>query len=411
MKQQQKTKQIHIKINDLNEIFNEKFIPLLENQDRYTLLIGGGGSGKSVFAVQKLILKAMKSQRRVLVVRKVATTLRASIFELFLQQLSTFHILSMCKVTTSNLKITLPNASEFLFMGLDDPEKIKSITGIDDILIEECTELTLDDYTQLQIRLRSNKPNPQIHLMMNPVSKSNWTYKHFFEQKQPDTLIHHSTYKDNKFLPQSYIDTLESYKESNPLYYQIYALGEFGNLDKTIFDNWTVQDFEDKGDLWVAIDWGFSNDPTAIIGCYIEGSNLYVVDEVYKKGMFIEDIAREIKAKGWDRYSVFCDSAEPRSIADIKREGIKAHAVKKGKDSILHGIQWLQSMNIIVHPRCENLIQELKDYTWLRDKDGVYINKPNPNCADHLIDALRYATSTIRDNKKITFLPKSVFGI
>lgn len=394
-------------------IFNEVYLPLLNNTERYTVLMGGGGSGKSVFAVQKMILKSLKEKRRVLIIRKVQKDIKDSIFDLFVEQLENFQILSQCKVTPSNLTINFPNGSELLFKGLEEPERIKSINNIDDIVIEEGTELTLDDFLQLSIRLRSKKANPQIHIMFNPISKSNWVYKYFFKSERPNTVILKTTYKDNKFLSQDYIDVLEEYKTSNPLYYQIYALGEFGNLDKTVFtNNWRVEPVEDKGDLLCSIDWGYSNDPTAIIGCYLEGSNLYVVGEAaYKKGMFIEDIAEAIKAKGWEQYPFSCDSSEPRSIADIKRQGIKAYPVKKAKDSIMNGITYLQSLNIIIDPSCKNLIQEMEDYTWLKDKDGVYINKPNPKCADHLIDALRYAVEIMRTNQKVKIFNKAALGL
>ena len=186
-------------------------------------------------------------------------------------------------------------------------------------------------------------------------SKSNWTYKHFFEEKQENCVILKTTYKDNKFLPKEYIDSLLGYKETNPLFFKIYAEGEFATLDKTVFNNWKIQNVENKGDLLVGIDFGFSNDPTSIIGCYLDGSNLYVVDEIYRKGLFVEDIARELKKRKWDRYDVACDSAEPRTIADLKRQGIKAYPVKKGKDSISHGISWLHNLHIFVDPKCENL--------------------------------------------------------
>lgn len=399
------------KVNKTVQI-NKSFMPLLDNTDRYNLLMGGGGSGKSHFVVQKMIGKALKSTRRVLVVRKVQKDIRNSIFKLFIDALKDFGIYNLCKITTTYMQIELPNGSEFQFIGLEDPERIKSITGIDDIVIEEVTELSLEDYMQLQIRLRSNKPNPQIHMMMNPVSKGNWTYKHFFEQKQPQTRLHHSTFEDNQFLPQANIDTLLSYKVSNPLYYKIYALGQFGNLDRTIFDNWRVEKVDDHGDLLVGMDFGFSADPTSLIGCYVKGNQLYVVGESYKKGMFVENMVTELQSKGWEHYSIACDSAEPRTIADLKRQHIKSYPVKKGKDSILHGITWLQQMEIVIDPSCTNLIEEMKDYTWLKDKDGVYINKPNPNSADHAIDALRYATEILRTgNNKPKFINKSALGL
>jgi phage terminase large subunit len=401
----------NLKLNIDSSFFNSAYLPLLNNKERFTVLYGGGGSGKSVFVTQKMILKALQfKNRKILVVRKVQNTLRESCFALFLDQLSKMGILKYCKYTTSFMKIELPNGSEFIFIGLEDVERLKSIANIDDIVIEEATELSKDDFLSLNLRLRSMAENQQIHILFNPISKSNWVYSYFFEQKLDDCVVLKTTFRDNKFLPQSYIDSLLSYKETNPLYYRIYAEGEFGSLDKSVFTNYKIEPVVNTGDLYVGCDFGFSNDPTAIVGCYIDGTNLYVVDEIYKKGMFMEDIAREIKAKGWDKYNIFCDSAEPRSIADLKKNfNLKIHATKKGKDSILHGIAWLQNMTIIIDPKCENLIQEIQDLSFMKDKDGVYINKIIGK--DHAIDSLRYATEVIRLNSKVRFMDKSVFGL
>lgn len=225
---------------------NGETVNLLDHyKTRTIVLYGGAGSGKSRFGVQRTVLKAMKfPNRKVLVIRKVTSTIRDSIFAEFKGVLSQFKILQYSKVVETNFTITLPNGSSFIFKGMDDPEKIKSISGIDDIIIEEATELTLDDFSQLNLRLRSRKPHNQLLLMYNPVSKANWVYKTFHETTPPEnTIVVHTTYKDNKFLPQSYIDNLHDMMKVNPVYYKIYALGEFASLGKTVFDNWRVEDF------------------------------------------------------------------------------------------------------------------------------------------------------------------------
>ena len=403
----------NIKLNIDASFFNEAYIPLLNSTERFLCLIGGAGSGKSVFAVQKLIIKALKySERKILIVRKVQATLRESVFAQFLDQLSKMNILQYCKYTTAHMKIELPNGSVFIFMGLDDPEKIKSIFDISDILMEEASEFNFSDFSQLNLRLRSNAENQQMLIVANPISKSNWIYKHFFEQEQPNTVILRTNYTHNRHLPQEYIDTLLSYKETNPLYYKIYAEGEFASLDERVFNNFEVAPVEDNGDLLIGCDFGFSQDPTCILGVETFGNTIYVVDEIYKKGMFIENIVNEIKKKGWDKYAIFCDSAEPRSIADMKRQGLNARAVKKGKDSVSHSLFWLQNKKIIIDPKCENLIREMNDMTWMKDKDGVYIQKVNTkSSSDHAVDSLRYATEIIRINNKVKFIDKSIFGL
>ena len=404
---------MNIKLNIDKSFFNEVYLPYLENEERYVVIMGGAGAGKSIFTTQKMILKACKyPNRKILVVRKVLATIRESCFSLFIDQLSKMNLLKYCQYTTSHMKITFPNGSQIIFVGLEDAERLKSITDISDIYLEEATECSENDLESLNLRLRSNQPNNQIHILFNPVSKNSWVYRYFFEDKKENTVILRVNYTHNKWLPQDYIDSLLKYKETNPLFYKIYALGEFGNLDRTIFNNYRIEKVEDKGDLLIGVDFGFSNDPSCAIALRMEGSNLYIVGEIYKKGLFIEDLAREIKRKGWERYPIFADSSEPRSIADLKRNhNLKIKAVKKGKDSINHGISWLQNLNIIIDPSCVNTIKEFKDYTWLKDKDGIYVQKPNPNCSDHSLDSIRYGTEIIRLNSKVRFLDKKLFGL
>ena len=206
------------------------------------------GSGKSVFVAQKLIYKACAFKRKVLVIRKYGTTLRDSVFQLFMDTLKKWQLLQYCKINLSNYTITLPNGSMFLFKGLDDSEKIKSITDITDIFCEEATELSEDEYTQLDLRLRALVDGLQLIVAFNPVSKVNWVYKKWFKEPKSDenTLILHTNYKHNKFLPQSYIDALEDKARTNYNYYKIYALGEFCTLDKLVFTNWKTEDFNYK---------------------------------------------------------------------------------------------------------------------------------------------------------------------
>lgn len=399
-----------ITINVDKDFFNPVYLPLLNNKHRFTLLYGGAGSGKSHFAVQKMILKALKyPNRKILVVRKVQNTIRNSIFALFMEQLEAMNLKQHVNATTANMKIDLPNGSQFLFVGMDDPEKIKSIASIDDIVIEEATDLTIDDFSQLNLRLRSNAENQQIHLMFNPVSKTNWVYKYFFVQEQPNTIILKTTYKDNRFLPQSYIDTLEDYKKNNPMYYTIYALGNFGSLGKKVFENWKAEDFDVKQliksnqDLvtCIGLDFGFTNDPTTIMFSLADFKNkkLYVVQETYEKGLLNNEIADIIIDNNYYKQVIFADSAEPKSIEELKRLGIrKITGVKKGAGSINQGIQYMKQFEIIIHTSCKNTIAEFKDYSFKKDKiTGEYLNEFTG--ADHCIDAIRYSLNRYRERR------------
>ena len=197
-----------INLNISKKIFNEAYFPhLFDYSNRYEVYYGRAGSRKSVFVCQKLLVKACASKRKTLVVRKFGTTLKDSVFQLFVDTLKKWKLYEYCKINLTNFTITLPNESTFLFKGLDDSEKIKSITDITDLWCEEGTELTLDEFTQLDLRLRANVDGLQMFISFNPVSKQNWVFKRWFSEgsTRKNTMVLHTTYKDNKFLPSSYI--------------------------------------------------------------------------------------------------------------------------------------------------------------------------------------------------------------
>ena len=401
------------------QLFNTAYLPLLEDYTkRFNVFFGGAGSGKSHFAVQKLILKYLKyPNRKCLVIRKVSNTLRDSIFALFKSVLADWQLYGQCEIRETLLTIDLPNGSQIIFKGLDENEKIKSIANIDDIVVEECTELTLDDFTQLNLRLRSKNPNNQIICMFNPVSKTNWVYNMWFSNESTynheNTTILHTTFKDNKFLPQDYVDALLEMEITNFTYYKIYALGEFATLDKLIFNKWqeTCFDYREivKSDnknieAIFGLDWGYTNDPTAFVCSLIDrvDKNLWIFDEFQEKGLTNDEIARRITDLGFKKEKIVGDSAEPKSIEELKRNGIeRIVGAKKGKDSILQGIQYLQQFNIIIHSSCNFIIDEFRNYTWQKDKNGVYFNKPIDKF-NHGLDALRYAANENNIIRKAT---------
>ena len=386
-----------IKLNISRSLFNDAYFPyLFDYSHRYEVYYRGAGSGKSVFVAQKILCKACTSKRKVLIIRKYATTLKDSVFQLIIDQLKKWKIYKFCKVNMSTYTITLPNESVLLFKGLDDPEKIKSITDITDIWCEECSELSLDEFTQLDLRLRAQSGNLQIFVSFNPVSKQNFVYQKWFANGTPDnTFVLHTTYKDNKFLPKEYIDALLEKQKSNPTYYKIYALGEFCTLDKLVYYNWKVEDFDHtqiKGKLLVGLDFGYTNDPTALVASVMTDKKIYVFKEWVDTNKTNPQIAQVIKSLGFQKSTIICDSAEPKSIQELRQNGVyAARESTKGPDSIIHGIQRLWEYEIIVHPSCTETITEFENYSWQKDKTtGEYINKPI-DMFNHCMDALRYS--------------------
>lgn len=366
---------------------------------RIEVYYGGAGSGKSYGATQKVLLKAMKSKRTVLVIRKIQRTIKHSIWNLMIRHLKSSGIYDSCTINRSDYEIELPNGSIFIFKGLDDEEKIKSIDGITDIVIEEATELTEDEFTQLNLRLRALVDNSQIYLMFNPISKKNWVYSYFFseDKKLEDNIkVVKTTYKDNKFLSKEYREELERLQYRNPAYYRIYTLGEFATLDKLVFPTCTTKIISDEEvkelPRWIGLDFGYINDPSAIVWGNIDTANkkIYVRGEYVRKGMKNDEIAETMIDLGLAKDKSYGDSAERKSIDEIRDKGVNIEPTEKGKGSIIHGIQWIQQYELIVDERCYKVIEELENYTWKKDKKtGEYVNEP-VDTFNHTIDAIRY---------------------
>lgn len=378
---------------------------------------GGAGSGKSVHCATKTIIKAIRSRRKILVIRKVDRTLKDSVYELITSYLKKWGIWQYCKANLSTLTIELPNGSIFLFKGLQDSERIKSIADITDIWVEEATEITPEDFTQLDLRLRALAPNLQFIVSFNPISRANWVYKKWFDPDAyipENTMILKTTYRDNRFLPQTYIKALEEKIHTDPTYYRIYALGEFASLDKLIYNNWKVEEFDHaaiNGELMCGLDFGFVNSLTAFTAsiCDKENKRIYIFKEWGATNKTNEEIAAAITSMGFSKSVIIADSAEPKSVEELRRKGIvRIKPSVKGKDSVLHGIQKLQQFQFIVHPSCVGTIEELENYAW-KKKDGEYINEPE-KIYDHYLDSLRYSTQAL-EVKKLQTLNKSTLSI
>lgn len=402
---------INLNFPEPSKVFNKQIYDNLQDYSKFIeVWYGGASSGKSHGVVQKVVLKSLlnwRYPRKVLWLRKVDRTLKDSIFADVLDCLSRWQLLALCKVNNSDRTITLPNKAVFLFKGMDDPEKIKSIKGLSDVVMEEASEFTLDDFTQLTLRLREPKhKNRQLFVMFNPVSKVNWTYKQWFDpQAEIDTnrvAVHHSTYKDNRFLDEENIRTIENLKKTNPAYYKIYTLGKFATLDKLVFPVFEKRRLHAQNlsslPSYFGLDFGFVNDPSAFVHVKVDQKNkiLYALEEYTKKGMLNNEISKVITDMGYSKEVITADAAEQKSIAELKRDGIaRVRPAKKGPDSVIQGISFLQQYQLVIDDRCVKLIEELENYTYQKDrKTNEYINKP-VDSYNHCIDAIRYAVEEI----------------
>lgn len=400
-------KKINISIKHPSRVFNKHIFDKLNDYSTFTEVhYGGASSGKSHGVIQKVVYKACqnwKHPRKILFLRKVGATVYDSIFEDVKQCLEAWGLLDSCKVNNSAYRIELPNGAQFIFKGLDNPEKIKSIKGVSDVVMEEASEFTLDDYTQLTLRLRDKKHKyKQIYLMFNPVSKVNWTYNAFFIKKPKNTVVYHTSYKDNRFLDKVTIENIEELANRNEAYYKIYALGEFATLDKLIFPKYEKK-LLNKDNIsnlksYFGLDYGFINDPSAFMHVKIDEQNkvLYIVEEYVRKNLTNDKIANAIIDLGYSKEEIKADSAERKSNQELRNLGIRRLAdAQKGPGSVMQGIQYIMQYDIVVDERCVKTIEELENYTWKKDKKtNEYINEP-VDSYNHCIDAIRYA---IQDN-------------
>lgn len=240
-------KSIDVDLTELPNLTPQKFYPLYWDESRYMVLMGGGGSGKSVFITQKIVTRMLnESGHRILVLRKVAKTLRESVFAEIKKTIYRWGVqdlFTIPKGTTSELHITCVNGNEILFAGLDDVEKLKSISGVTSVWIEEASEISTEDFRQLDIRMRGkSKSYKQMMISFNPIDINHWLKKEFFDVKKPNAVTRHSTYLDNPFLPDEDRGVLEAFKYTDPYFYQVYCLGEWGVLGKTIFPKQIVSE-------------------------------------------------------------------------------------------------------------------------------------------------------------------------
>lgn len=389
---------------------------------RYNVYYGGRGSGKTHFVISKLLIKGMSEKRVILLMRKTATSLKYSVWKELKDAVERFHLTPYFDFHVTDYSATCKlNGTVFKCLGLDEAEKIKGFSNISDVLLEEATEFREEDFELIDGTVRSlgYKLPLQIYCCFNPISKANWVYKRFgFADgaTPPQTFILKTTYLDNPFLSADYLERMDNLRRTNPNRWEIEALGKFVSLDKLVFHNWRAEEFDNTkidGKLLIGLDFGFINDISALVAGLLDEDNkrIYIFKEWGDTGKTNEELAAIISTLGFSKSVIVADSAEQKSIEEIRRKGIsRIKACAKGKDSIIHGIQKLQNYELIVHPSCQGIITEFENYSWAKDKDGEYINKPIDSF-NHYIDALRYSLQCVDNSKQLHTLNKSALGL
>lgn len=391
----------------LPEIVGKGYKSYWSFRGRYDVCKGSRASKKSKTTALRIIYNMMKyDQSNTLVVRKTYRTLKDSCFTDLKWATKRLEVENLWEFKYSPLEATyLRTGQKILFRGLDDPLKVTSITVEYGYLcwawLEESYEITSEkDFDTLDESIRGELPPhlwKQWMITFNPWNEHHWLKKRFFDaENDPDILAITTNYKCNEWLDDADLRLFENMKKNNPRRYQVAGLGNWGIVDGLVYENWKEEEFTLDQVIDCesvnGIDFGYTNDPAAVFIGFIdtEHKKLYVWDEIYKKGLSNKKLYEEIESSHYQKKSFTADCAEPKSIDELRGYGLRVEKSQKGKDSITHGIQYIQDFEIIIHPRCVNFITEIGNYTWDEDRLGNKINRPIDDF-NHLMDAMRYA--------------------
>lgn len=396
---------------------NRCFKEVDRSKKRYIIMKGSAGSGKSMDTAQHYILRLMNDPGRNLVcVRKADVTnrdstfaeLQSAIFRMFGESYKHYW-----KINTSNMIVECrANHNQVIFRGMNDDkqrEKLKSITfkrgKLTDVWIEEATELTQADFEIIDDRLRGELPEGQfyqIRMTFNPVSAHHWIKKQFFDRSDPDVLVHHSTYRDNRFIDAAYYRRMERRREVDPDGYQIYGLGEWGEVGGLILKNYVIEEFDRSPENFDYIvnaqDFGF-NHANCIGEVGFKDGDLYLFQELYVYEMDTDEIIQAAEGRFNKKYRMWCDSAEPDRIRMWHKAGYRASGVKKEPNSVHAQIDYLKQHRIHIYPSCTNTIKEIQQWKWKKDdKTNTYLDEPVP-FFDDAMAMLRYSVEEERKSR------------
>lgn len=405
----------------LQATVGKNYADFWNTKKRYRVCKGSRGSKKSKTTALNMIYRLMEYPlANGLCVRRYSNTLRDSVFSDLKWAIHKLGLDPYFDCTVSPMQITRKSTGQkILFRGLDDGLKITSISVDYGVLcfvwIEEAYEISNeDDFNKLDMSIRGEVPDgyfKQITLTFNPWSATSWLKPRFFDIQDDDIFTKTTTWKQNEWLDEADRNIFLKMKENNPRRYRIEGDGEWGIAEGLIYEKVRFEDFDIDAVRAIpgiksafGLDFGFT-DPNAFVCLMIDNAamKIYVFDEWYKTGVTNKIIAQAIKDKGYGGQRIICDSAEPKSIAELQDEGIKAEPSRKGKDSVNHGIQLIQNYEIIVHEKnCPEFKKEIQNYCWETDKDGKPTDKPDHEFS-HGMDGMRYATGKVLVGETFSF--------
>ena len=387
---------------------------------RYRVVKGSRASKKSKTTAlwfASWLNKKGYENANLIVFRKTFRTIKDSCFTDLKWALDRLGLIDDWNITLSPLEMTRKETGQkILFRGLDDTLKVTSITVEKGVLcwawLEEAYEvMNEDDFNVLDESIRGECPAPlfkQWTITFNPWNEHHWLKKRFFDHPDDETLALTTNYMCNEWLDAADIKVFEDMKKRNPRRYAVAGLGGWGIVDGLVYENWKeeafdIEDIRSRQGIISAfgLDFGYTNDPSTLFCGLLDQTEkcLFVFDEMYEKGLSNKKIADNIKGMGYGKERITADSAEPKSIDELKSLGLRVKGAAKGKDSIKNGIQWIQDLEIIIHPRCVNFLTEISNYTWDKDKFGNRLNVPIDDF-NHLMDAMRYALEKYIAGKK-----------
>ncbi len=385
---------------------------------RYRVVKGGRGAKKSATAALWYIYNLMKYPlANLLVVRRYANSHRDSTFAQLRWAIARLGVAHLWRFTKNPLEmIYIPTGQKIIFRGMDDPESIHSVTVERGYLcwvwLEEAYQIENEsDFDKLDMSIRGTMAPgyfKQLTLTFNPWSGRHWLKKRFFDCHSADVLALTKTYEDNEFLDAGDRAVFAAMARDFPRRFEVEGLGNWGIAQGLVYENWSVCAFDyrellRKNPQWrplFGLDFGFTHDPTAFIGLILAEAerDIYIFVEHYQRGMLNSDIAALIKTLGFAKERIVADSAEPKSIAELRRLGLsRVVGAKKGPDSLRHGIQRLCNYRVYVHRDCVHTREELAGYIWSDGIDGSFYNVPVDR-DNHLMDALRYAMEGTESN-------------
>lgn len=406
-------------------VINNHFYDFIDNWEyKFYFLLGGYASSKSYHVAIKLVKKLLEEKRKALIIREVFDTLRDSCFDLLQEVVSAMEVDEYVIFTTSPMQVRFQNGSKIIFKGMDKPSKLKSLNGVSIVWIEECSEVKYAGFKEVLGRLRHPACSNHIILTTNPVSKGNWCYKYFFQDKKNNlfvlddevlykkriiiwnhTYYHHSTVDDNFFVPKDYIAQLDDLQQHDPDLYRIARKGRFGANGRLVFPQFEVMPHKEckaqirainKLLLFNGMDFGFITSYNALLRLAVdeEKQYLYIYWEYYSRGKDDPEIAEDIKEFKETRELIKADCAEPKAISYYSRQGFrmkKCHKFKGSRNVYTKKVKRFKK--IICSDQCKNTIDELQDLTFAVNKEGEVI-EDEFNIDPHTLSAIWYALDT-----------------